>query len=513
MRIYIIDDEPRQRRGMEQLVRSLYPQSNILTFNNGLLAVQSMDEHPADVIFSDIRMPHMSGLELAEHVYQTHPYTIIILVSAYAEFEYAQKAISLHVFEYLIKPVQPSKIKEILIRAVAHMDMLHAHTGRHPLRMPADPIRHWETLMLQHYPQVDPEHIYRITAPHTDGRYVHMEAPERMSYTAEDWAEVSENLKYWFEKHLSARTICCALTPEGCIRLDAFLPKKYLSVKELRQFQHTAQHDYHLTLNILVSRFYLQLGDHWQDIRQDIESLRPFLFYHPPGAVLVHDDLSAFSSRSLFCPVEQYADLVKAVCSHDTDLIARLCSGILSGFADANISPDSFRESCAHLVMKLFESIRIFDSNMLNGILASIRSADSFLTVKQSVTTSLCCVSDMLEQSLKEAKPIQKAILYIEKNYDQKISVNDAAQLCHYSVSHFSAIFKAHTGQNFVTYLNEVRLRHVLQLLLTTDWDICEIAGKTGFSDVNYLNRLFKRAYGTTAQNYRETLRKGEMPS
>ena len=54
MRIYIVDDEPRQRRGMEQLIRNLYPEASILSFNNGLLAIQNMDKQPADIIFSDI---------------------------------------------------------------------------------------------------------------------------------------------------------------------------------------------------------------------------------------------------------------------------------------------------------------------------------------------------------------------------------------------------------------------------------------------------------------------------
>ena len=130
MRIYIVDDEPRQRRGMEQLIRNLYPEASILSFNNGLLAIQNMDKQPADIIFSDIRMPHITGLELAERIHHEYPNTIIILISAYAEFEYAQKAISLHVFEYLVKPVQPENVKAVLMRAIEHLHSLNSAAVR-----------------------------------------------------------------------------------------------------------------------------------------------------------------------------------------------------------------------------------------------------------------------------------------------------------------------------------------------------------------------------------------------
>lgn len=186
---------------------------------------------------------------------------------------------------------------------------------------------------------------------------------------------------------------------------------------------------------------------------------------------------------------------------------------ILNGFANENISPDSLKEASSHLLMKLFESLfsaDCADSNVLDHTLSDIRNANSFAEVKSAVTKAICTLGDVLAKMQNEEKPVQKVIRYIEENYDKKITVSDAAELCHYSVSHFSAFFKAQTGNNFVTYLNNVRLHHVLHLISVTDWDINEIAHRTGFGDINYLNRLFKRAYGMTVQNYRKALRKGE---
>lgn len=513
MKIYIVDDEPRQRRGMEQLIRNLYPEADILSFNNGLLAIQSMDKQPADIIFSDIRMPHMMGLELAERIHHEYPNTIIILISAYAEFEYAQKAISLHVFEYLVKPVQPENVKAVLLRAIEHLHSLDSAAVHHSKDSDIDPMKSWAQLMQHNDEQITANHVLQIMGTETDGRYIYMDVHDTLAYAPDDLKEVFENLRYWFEKLMHSQSMICASTSSCSIRIDAFLYQRYLSMKAIRQFQLTAHNDYHLKLNILVSRFYNQLGEHWNEAKRDISELRTLLFYHSPGAVLVYEECPPISSKSLFCSISQFDLLMKAICAHDEQQAVEMGNMILNGFANENISPDSLKEASSHLLMKLFESLfsaDCSDSNALDRTLSDIRNANSFAGVKSAVAEAICSLSDMLEKSKNEAKPVQKVIRFIEENYDKRITVSDAAELCHYSVSHFSAIFKNQTGKNFVTYLNNVRLHHVLHLISATDWDINEIAHRTGFGDINYLNRLFKRAYGMTVQNYRETLRKGE---
>lgn len=513
MKIYIVDDEPRQRRGMEQLIRNLYPEADILSFNNGLLAIQSMDKQPADIIFSDIRMPHMMGLELAERIHHEYPNTIIILISAYAEFEYAQKAISLHVFEYLVKPVQPENVKAVLLRAIEHLHSLDSAAVHHSKDSDIDPMKSWAQLMQHNEEQITANHVLQIMGTETDGRYIYMDVHDTLAYAPDDLKEVFENLRYWFEKLMHSQSMICASTSSCSIRIDAFLYQRYLSMKAIRQFQLTAHNDYHLKLNILVSRFYNQLGEHWNEAKRDISELKMLLFYHSPGAVLVYEECPPISSKSLFCSISQFDLLMKAICAHDEQQAVEMGNMILNGFANENISPDSLKEASSHLLMKLFESLfsaDCSDSNALDRTLSDIRNANSFAGVKSAVAEAICSLSDMLEKSKNEAKPVQKVIRFIEENYDKRITVSDAAELCHYSVSHFSAIFKNQTGKNFVTYLNNVRLHHVLHLISATDWDINEIAHRTGFGDINYLNRLFKRAYGMTVQNYRETLRKGE---
>lgn len=81
----------------------------------GIQALELINEYNPYLLVTDIRMPVMSGLELIEKAKETHPDLDTIVVSGYSDFEYAQQAIHLQVREYLLKPVDPDKLKEVLL--------------------------------------------------------------------------------------------------------------------------------------------------------------------------------------------------------------------------------------------------------------------------------------------------------------------------------------------------------------------------------------------------------------
>lgn len=115
--ILIVDDEPRTRRGLKNMLEAWSGgRCNFRTAENGLEGLEMMRREPIHLLITDIRMPEISGLALARAVADpTLPIQpSVILISGYAEFEYAQQAIVLRVVNYLLKPIS----KEKLIAAV-----------------------------------------------------------------------------------------------------------------------------------------------------------------------------------------------------------------------------------------------------------------------------------------------------------------------------------------------------------------------------------------------------------
>ena len=67
-------------------------------------------------------MPYVDGIELARYVHENHPDTKTVIISGYDEFEYAKQAVRYQVMEYILKPVTPSELMEVLIRAKKSLD-------------------------------------------------------------------------------------------------------------------------------------------------------------------------------------------------------------------------------------------------------------------------------------------------------------------------------------------------------------------------------------------------------
>lgn len=113
------------------------------------------------------------------------------------------------------------------------------------------------------------------------------------------------------------------------------------------------------------------------------------------------------------------------------------------------------------------------------------------------------------DSSLKiKAKSLDKLrviLKYVEEHYTDSINIMDMAALCFYSKSHFMKFFKDHMGTSFITYLNDYRLSMAARLLSTTDLSILEIASQTGFDNLSFFNRIFRRKYSQTPSQYRRS--------
>ena len=108
-------------------------------------------------------------------------------------------------------------------------------------------------------------------------------------------------------------------------------------------------------------------------------------------------------------------------------------------------------------------------------------------------------------KSNKNIDRIKNILNYIEANFKNEISIEEIANVCGFSSSHFMKFFKKNMGDSFINYLNDYRLSMAARTLLSSDDNIIDIAADCGYDNLSYFNRIFKKKYGVTPSAYRKS--------
>jgi two-component system, response regulator YesN len=113
--VLIVEDETDEQEFLSIIVRDeIFPNDIILTCESGVEAIQLAKQYRPNIIFMDLMITELDGLNTIKEIRTFLPDSCITILSAYSDFSYAQKAISLRVFEYLLKPVKPTDLKTVL---------------------------------------------------------------------------------------------------------------------------------------------------------------------------------------------------------------------------------------------------------------------------------------------------------------------------------------------------------------------------------------------------------------
>lgn len=133
-KVMLVDDEPWVLYGLKMMLSwEEYGFQIVAEAANGIAALERIRANDLDVVFSDIRMPGMDGMQLIEEISEQELKTKVVLISGYGEFEYAKKAITHGVFAYLLKKVNVEDMKSVLLRLKQNLD-----SERKPLKSEAE---------------------------------------------------------------------------------------------------------------------------------------------------------------------------------------------------------------------------------------------------------------------------------------------------------------------------------------------------------------------------------------
>jgi len=133
MNCIIVDDEPLAREGMQAMIQEVSNLEIIGTFSNALAAADFLKTQSVDLIFLDIQMPKVTGLEFAEQLPEE---TLVVFTTAFSQ--YAVKSYELNAIGYLLKPIDKNRLKKVIEKAITYKQLLSKEVPKNTFEKSTD---------------------------------------------------------------------------------------------------------------------------------------------------------------------------------------------------------------------------------------------------------------------------------------------------------------------------------------------------------------------------------------
>ncbi len=522
LKVIIADDEARVCRLVQMLADWDALDMQVTgTAANGLEALELVKEQNPDILITDIRMPGCDGLELIEKARTFSPNLQIVIISGYAQFEYAQAAIRFGVGGYLLKPIK----KEALMTTLQHLG--------EQCRAQADSVTAMEDLRNKSQGML----LDKLLEDLLHGRF-----------PPETWSQLSEGantpaqgglfqvfiLKADYEpQHTNSMQVAMIRKKTEEIFESTLLPVCFFG---LLHFQRSAGYG--------IFHFEQQRLD---EIRGE---LRKFLNQmQAQKSFFGQVEFSLSLGRAVDCA----ADLTVSMREAQNSLSERLVQGtgrlLEAVLPPSNIRTQQILDKYSRMIEYAVDSLSLDEAEkaarefanaigqvenvrgyeLLELVLAAGRALAARVTIEDkaellsefeeccescgSAERLLGCLYDFQSRQIEQMqrrresetiRPIRLAKQYIQRNYSEPITLEDVCAATGFSVSYFSTMFKKETGEGFSKYLTRVRMEQAKTLLQDTNLSIAEICGRVGYSDLKHFANTFKKSTSLNPGQYRK---------
>lgn len=473
--------------------------------------------HP-DIIFTDIRMKQMSGLEMLENVCDEIRNSKVVIITGYRDFEYAQKAIALGVSDFVIKPTKLNELNEIIGRLVSQLDKeARVNTEISRLKEDLSKIRSEYTenvisnLLLSENDMTDKEayHVfasigfgeYFIFTASVAGRTMQKEIKTKLKNVLESILPDEMNIfiiQSGFENELSV----IVFMDDGFVLEDT---QKYNALDKICGCLEKIYPD---KINIGVSTMGKELDEVKTKYLESHQALE-YRFYMQCSPIIFYSDLPDIMPDFKESDM-QYSDLlIDAVITGNSDVFRR-CWNTISQYIESIPSITDIRRFVIETVMKLYDTYGKINNQ------ETVHNPYSVADMVEKCTDKDVCMDflmDICDNMVKKVynyndshilSKLKKAIEYIEHNFSLPITRNDVADCINVSPNYVSALFKKELNMTLVEFINKTRIEHAKEMLLKTDKKLYEIAVENGFSDVYYFSKIFKSYSGKSPGEWRK---------
>ncbi len=510
-KILIIDDEPVIRKGLKNIISwSQYGCEVCGEAADGIEGIEMVEECSPDIIFTDICMPEMDGLEMIKQIVNSDRHIKIIILTGYCDFPYVKEALVLGAFDYMLKPTKLNEIKDVIKRAVKDLDR-----DKEAMILTRELKEKYQNSL----PKLREKLLFEVMMGITFEKSEIEKRKKNLNFYIEDYVMLlansgkksnsPEDLKYGtlqtFEEMLREDYEIYSIAIDDCnVAFIVCMPSetdKIQILKRCKELQAMMRDNLNMNVDLAISEKAKGIEGVFLSYGQCLNAAEGItsgpdtsfeVFSESDDSKMQHSDVKLTGLGRLLMDTIPFGSVSMTMNSLEN------LYNEATALKEKNAEVERKLKQIADDLSKAAEGgeYRTSEEATFEGLFADIRR----LAEKAAVSAR--------QNSKEDIKLVtKKAIEYLKKNYHRQVTLNEVAGAVYVSPFYISRMFKKETGKTMTEYLNDLRIDNACILLEDLQYKVYQVGEMVGISDAHYFSRMFKNSLGVTPSEYRNKLK------
>ncbi|MDO4292452.1 MAG: response regulator [Eubacteriales bacterium] len=488
LRILLVDDEPLELMALRDHVDwKKLEIGEVLTAKNGRSAYELVLEREPDIVITDVHMPGMDGIALAQRIYEFNRKIKVVFLSGYDDFDYVKSAMRVGAVDYLLKPFTAAEIGEVIgrVKEALGRERLYSHSLE----------------------SLEQTLIRQLCTGSGEGREAVLRELARIRQALGGSGQngllfflgvSSRALSDYLMKNISG--IRAVWVEDGGILV---ILQGYADPAELgRRIQEALRHlNGQRYSGVYLARRCVP-DEELYECSQIVRSWGTALYYEPEGTL-----------KGVRCAEEGFSG--KTVSDEERNRFWERAKeeldSLLSGTEDrVEETVDGLLQSMKALGLTGREV-----GGRLQGLWPDIKTAENCRSASELRGQLLQGLKQLrmevqARDSGRNAFVVLKVKEYVQLHYGEPMTVEAIAERIHLSVNYVRSIFKEGTGQTILEYVTDYRFEKACELLKNPLLRVKDVANRVGYENISYFGSVFTKRYHMTPNEYRKKF--GQIP-
>jgi len=521
--IFVVEDELLIRQSIRNVIENMTgPYAFCGEASDGEMALSMMQDMMPDIVLTDIRMPFLDGFELIRHARQMMPWLKVVIISGYDDFEYAQKAISLGVDQYLLKPVRASELTRVIEAMAQQIDESKAQNML-PQGYDSDEV---QTALRQHFMR-QLLHGGMATASLLErARSLKLDVVHACYQTvlfSFDCEELSQQLLQVAVQNLLVRLRMelYYLGDNGQLALVLCGSDPKSLNEHVYQTIHIVRHELRELCPVITTVIgsAVQRLSAISDACRTASGLLQKVSSVSAGQVIDVNDTAQITAEIVGFG-SMFGEAFQQKLQHASpEEVPALVDEVLNGPAGNQFSSVLVRyyalidilKMAVHFISQATPGVDQKDvASQLSSqydLFAASNRRESFRETAIGLLQQGVGMKRETLSAMKYSHVISRAEKYVKENFcSPDISLISTAKHVGMSAAHFSTVFSQTMGRSFINYLTAMRIERAKELLASTNQKLASIAMEIGYNEPNYFSHVFRKLEGITPKEYRSRM-------